>query len=114
PTGLELMPGSGVPYTSLDAIEQSRKLNADALYLNGYQAAPFSNARLALGRVYDFKNNLRFGFSGGATYRNQQAIVAFNNVRGQAADTDHMQSEENNPGTSHRFNSTIGAALNMG
>src|SRR5690606_35499732 len=42
PAALELMPGSGVPYTSLDAIEQSRKLNADALYLNGYQAAPFS------------------------------------------------------------------------
>lgn len=114
PTDLELTPGSGIPYTSLDAIEQSRRLNADALVLNGHKAAPFSNARLALGRVYDLNNNLRFGFSGGATYRNQQTIVTFNNVRGQTADTDHMESEENNPGTSYRFNSTIGAALNLG
>jgi len=114
PTDLELVPGSGIPYTSLDAIEQSRRLNPDGLMLNGHKAAPFSNARLGLGRVYTLNNNLRFGFSGGATYRNQQAIVTFNNVRGQIIGSDYMDSVENNPGTSYRFNSTIGAALNLG
>ncbi|MCT1523858.1 TonB-dependent receptor [Sphingobacterium hotanense] len=115
PTDLELTPGSGIPYTSLDAIEQSRKLNAADLRMADYKAIPFSNARLALGRVYDLKNNLRFGFSGGATYRNQQTIVDFNNVRGNAGpEHNYMDSVENNPGTSYRFNSTIGAALNMG
>ncbi|GAA4131946.1 TonB-dependent receptor [Sphingobacterium kyonggiense] len=109
-----LTPGSDIPYTSLDAIAQSRKLNAADLRVADYKAIPFSNARLSLGRVYDLNNNLRFGFSGGATYRNQQTIVTFNNVRGQEASTNHMESEENNPGTSYRFNSTIGAALNMG
>ena len=118
---LELIPGSGIPYTSLDAIAQSKRLDASGLSVNRYKALPFQNARFALGRVYELKNNLRFGFSGGATYRNQQTIVEFNNVRNQtgggsptAPYSNYMDSVENGGGKSYRFNSTIGAALNLG
>ncbi|MCT1525315.1 TonB-dependent receptor domain-containing protein [Sphingobacterium lactis] len=116
PTDLELTPGSGVPYTSLDAIEQSKKIDAKGLIENRYKTIPFQNARFALGRVYDLNNDMRFGFSGGGTYRNQQTLVQFNNVRGNYGDptVNYMDSTENGAGTSYRFNSTIGAALNIG
>ena len=115
PKDLELIPGSGIPYTSFDAIEQSRRLDANALLINGYKPIPFQNMRLALGRVYDLKNNLNIGFSVGATYRNQQTITNFNNVRGNAGpEYNYIDSVENNPGSSYNFNSTIGALLNLG
>lgn len=121
PADAELIPGSGVPYTSLNAIAQSKRLDASGLSVNRYKTVPFQNARFALGRVYDLKNDMRFGFSGGATYRNQQTIVDFNNVRNQigggsptAEYSNYMDSVENGGGKSYRFNSTIGAALNVG
>jgi outer membrane receptor protein involved in Fe transport len=116
PEDAETIPGSGIPYRSMDAIEQSRKIKSDGLMVNRYKTAPFQNARFALGRVYNLNNDLRFGFSGGATYRNQQTLVQYNNVRGGYADAtvNYMDSTENGAGTSYRFNSTIGAALNVG
>ncbi|MGJ1312212.1 TonB-dependent receptor domain-containing protein [Sphingobacterium lactis] len=116
PSDLELIPGSGTSYRSLDAIAQSKRLDASGLSVNRYRAVPFQNGRFALGRVYDLSNELRFGFSGGATYRNQQTLVKFNNVRGNYADptVNYMDSTENGSGMSYRFNSTIGAALNIG
>ncbi|SEG13702.1 TonB-dependent receptor [Sphingobacterium lactis] len=116
PQDLELIPGSGVAYTSFDAIAQSKRIDPNGLIVSRYKAVPFQNGRFALGRVYDLNNELRFGFSGGAIYRNQQSIVKFNNVRGAYAETtvNYMDSTENGPGLSYRFNSTIGAALNLG
>jgi len=116
PTDLELTPGSGVSYTSLDAIEQSKKIDANGLIENRYKTIPFQHARFALGRVYDLNNDMRFGFSGGGTYRNQQTLVQVNNVRGNYGDptVNYMDSTENGAGTSYRFNSTIGVALNIG
>ncbi|WP_257667624.1 TonB-dependent receptor [Parapedobacter tibetensis] len=114
-----LRPGSDAPYSSLDAIAQSKRLNAEGLSVNNYQAFPHQNMRFALGRIYDLKNGLRAGFAGGATYRNQQNIADFNNVRGQggagsAIASNYMDSLENGSGRSYRFNSTVGAVLNLG
>lgn len=116
PKDLPILPGSDIPYTSLDAIAQSKRIDASGLKVSRYKTIPFQNGRFALGRVYDLRQDLRFGFSGGATYRNQQTIVKFNNVRGNYGDptVNYMDSTENGAGTSYRFNSTIGAALNFG
>ncbi|MFZ4262780.1 TonB-dependent receptor domain-containing protein [Sphingobacterium sp. HJSM2_6] len=116
PKDLELVPGSGIPYTSLDAIAQGKRIDKTGLLVNRYRAIPFQNARFALGRIYDLSNELQFGFSGGVTYRNQQTIVPFNNVRNSTADIvpNYIDSTENGAGLSYRFNSTIGTALNIG
>ncbi|MGJ1265366.1 TonB-dependent receptor domain-containing protein [Sphingobacterium spiritivorum] len=116
PVDLELIPGSGTPYTSLDAIAQSKRIDPKGLMVNRYKAIPFQNGRFAIGRVYDLPNELRFGFSGGATYRNQQTQVKFNNIRGNYSDPNshYIDSTESGAGISYRFNSTIGTALNLG
>ncbi|HMI03486.1 MAG TPA: TonB-dependent receptor [Pedobacter sp.] len=115
-----LIPGQGTLYSSLDAVAQSKRLNADGLSISRYRALPHQNLRFAMGRRYDLKNGLRAGFAGGVTYRNQQNIVDFNNVRGQEGasmnrgGSNYMDSLENGSGKSYRFNSTIGAVLNLG
>lgn len=113
---LTLGPGTNKPYSSLDAIAQSKRVSAANLKMNRYTALPHQNYRLAIGRVYDLKNNLRFGFVGGVSLRNQQNIVQFNNVRGGQEfnwmdSTGYMQ---RGTGTSYRFNSTLGSVLNFG
>ncbi|TYP92420.1 TonB-dependent receptor [Sphingobacterium allocomposti] len=116
PDDLPILPGSDIPYTSLDAIAQSRRIDPNGLRVNRYKTVPFQNGRFAIGRVYDLNSGLRLGFSGGATYRNQQVLVKYNNVRGNYIDptVNYMDSTENGRGTSYRFNSTVGAALNFG
>lgn len=108
-----LIPGSNVPYSSLDAVAQSKKLRSESYKISKYNTAPDQQYRLALGRTYVINKQLKFGFAGGATYRNQQRIVDFNNVRG-AFGINWMDSAENGGGKSYRFNTTLGAALNMG
>lgn len=116
PKDLQLVPGSGIPYTSLDAIAQGKRIDKTGLLVNRYKTIPFQNGRFALGRIYDLRNELQFGFSGGATYRNQQTIVPFNNVRGGYSETrlNYIDSTNNGPGLSYRFNSTIGMVFNLG
>lgn len=104
-------------YNDLDAIAQSRRLGNESLMLHRYKAKPNQNYRLALGRVYDLKNNLRFGFSAGANLRNEQNIVHFNNVRGADFGVDYIDSTQyghNGAGTSYRFNSSSGLVANLG
>jgi hypothetical protein len=108
-----LTPGQSTPYGSLDAVAQSKKLSNDAFKMARYKTAPHQNLRFALGRIYDLKEGLKIGFSGGASYRNQQNIVNFNNVRGNL-NKNWMDSTENGAGKSYRFNTTLGAVLNLG
>lgn len=108
-----LIPGQPAPYTGLDAVAQSKKLSADAFKIARYRTSPHQNLRFALGRIYDLNEGLKIGFTGGASYRNQQNIVSFNNVR-KGLGTNWMDSVENGAGKSYRFNTTIGAVLNMG
>lgn len=102
-----------IPYSSFDAIEQSKRLSSEAYKVSRYRTAPDQQYRLALGRVYRLDDKLRLGFSGGLTYRNQQRIVDYNNVRGATLETNWIDSVENGAGKSYRFNTTWGAALNI-
>lgn len=104
-------------YNDLNAIEQSKKLNADALKMYKYKVQPNQNYRLALGRVYKLKNNLQFGFSASANIRNEQNIVHYNNVRGQSYLNSYVDSSnygQNGAGNSYRFNSSSGLVGNLG
>ncbi len=109
-----LIPGQDAPYSGLDAIAQSKKLDASAYKVARYKAFPHQNLRLALGRVYDLnEKGLKAGFAGGVSYRNQQNIENFNNVRG-AIGKNYIDSVENGAGKAYKFNTTLGAVLNMG
>lgn len=121
-TDFDLIPGNGIPYSSLDAVAQSKRLSAEPLQLRRYNGQPNQNYRLSIGRVYDLKNGMRFGFSAAASLRNEQQVWQFNNVRGS-----NYGNENNNPqfidstkmgqngaGMSYRFNSNSGLAANFG
>lgn len=115
---LPLIPEEGsAPYSSLDAVAQSKRISADALKLQRYKGRPNQQYRISLGRVYDLKRNARIGFVAGLHLRNEQNIVDFNNVRGAEDSKNFMDSTgyaANGPGRSYRFNSTSGAIANIG
>lgn len=118
-----LMPGSTLKYNDIDAIEQSKLVNADAMKLYRYKASPNQNLRFALGRRYAISNGLLFGFSASANIRNEQNIVPFNNVRGSGIINGYGEKQQmiesdtigqNGAGTSYRFNSSSGLVANFG
>lgn len=120
---VEGLPSNGEgspPYNSFDAIAQSKRVSAKGLRMNRYTALPHQNYRFAIGRIYNLKDNLRFGFVGGISLRNQQNIVKMNNIRSNEyaqRTTNWMDSTNyvmNGSGISYRFNSTLGSVLNFG
>lgn len=108
------------PYNSFDAIAQSKRVPANGLRMNRYTALPHQNYRFAIGRIYNLKNDLRFGFVGGVSLRTQQNAVKTNNIRSNehAERTNNWMDSTNyvmnGSGTSYRFNSTLGSVLNFG
>ena len=108
---------NNLTYKDLDAIEQSKKLNPDGFKSYRYGANPNQNIRMTLGRVYDLRNNSRFGFSLSGNFRNEQNIVEFNNVRGTIGLQNFMDSVgfgKRGPGQSYRFNSNSSVVANVG
>lgn len=104
-------------YNDLDAMAQSRRLDHRPLMLQRYTGKPNANVRVAIGRVYTLKNDLRFGFAASGSLRNEQNIVHFNNVRGSNYGVSYMDSTEyghNGAGKSYRFNSSSGLVGNLG
>ncbi|WP_341837142.1 carboxypeptidase regulatory-like domain-containing protein [Chitinophaga pollutisoli] len=108
--------GNDVKYNDLDAIAQSRKLNAASLKPYSYKVHPNQNMRLSVGRVYDLKKGNRFGFAVSANIRSEQNIVPFNNTRNSTSGNfmDSTGIGDNGAGTSYRFNSNMGLVANMG
>lgn len=116
---VELIPGNGIPWRNLDAVAQSQRLSAEPLRLQQAKGSPNQNYRLSIGRVYDLKNGMRFGFSAAASLRNEQQVHQFNNVRGSIyGDVIHFIDStkvgQNGAGTSYRFNSNSGLVANLG
>ncbi|MBZ4188007.1 TonB-dependent receptor [Niabella beijingensis] len=113
-----------VPYNSFDAIAQSKRISADGLRLYRYKTLPLYNGRITLGRVYPLNDKgLRIGFVAGASLRNSQTVVPYNNVRGQLNGVSYLDSVSTDPdqaramhgsGLTYRHNSTLGLVLNTG
>ncbi|MFC3196254.1 TonB-dependent receptor domain-containing protein [Parapedobacter deserti] len=115
----ELIPKKGIPYSSLDAVAQSKRLSADALIRKHANGTPNQNYRLSIGRVYNLNSGMRFGFSAAASLRNEQQVWQFNNVRGANHGNavhfiDSTKMGQNGAGMSYRFNSNSGLAANLG
>lgn len=116
---MQLIPGQGVPYSSLDAVAQSKRLSAENLRLRRYTALPDQNYLFAIGRRYNLQNGMRFGFSASANIRNEYQITPFNNLRGSTYGggvhyIDSTAIGQNGAGTSYRFSSSSGLVANFG
>ncbi|SEG27397.1 Outer membrane receptor proteins, mostly Fe transport [Sphingobacterium lactis] len=109
-------------YGSLDAVEQTKRFNSEPLKKYSYKGMPNQNIRLSMGRLYDLKNDMKFGFSASANFRNEQNIIDFNNVRNSAPNSeskpltwiDSTGIGQAGGGKSYRFNSSSGALANLG
>lgn len=102
-----------------EAIEQSKKFRAKSFSVAKSQAVPNQNYRFSLGQLYDLKENLKFGFVGGLTYRNTQEHNVYTTVRGNGASSASVVGEIDNPairgdGNVYKFNTTLGGLLNFG
>ena len=118
----KLTPNLPYYFRDLDALEQSRKFNNASMNLHKFKGRPGQNFRFAIGRVYEFPNKLKFGFSSSANFRNEQNVIRFNNVRGGPNNNstnpvhwmDSTGFAQNGRGVSHRFNSSSGLVANLG
>ena len=95
------------------AIEQSKRFSSEPLKAYTYKAMPNQNYRFSLGRAYDLKKGLKFGFSGGLTYRNTQETNPFETIRNSnVMEIDTVRFK--GTGNLHKFNTTLGGVLNAG
>lgn len=101
------------------AVSQSKQFNNEALKAYTYQGSANQNYRFSLGRLYQLKQGLKLGFTGGLTYRNTQETSPFLTTRnsnltfsgeGDPIDTAAIRSS----GSLYKFNTTIGGVLNAG
>lgn len=101
------------------AITQSKQFNNQQLKGYQYTASPNQNYRFSMGRLYQLDESLKFGFSGGLTYRNTQETNPFQTIRnsgfinvveGQPLDTAAVRGS----GNIYKFNTTLGGVLNAG
>lgn len=110
-------PDQSAPIPSY-AIPQSKRFQSEPLKAYVSNATPNQNYRFSLGRLYQLKEGLKFGFSGGLTYRNTQETNPFEtirnagltNVSGAPIDSASLRST----GNLHKFNTTLGGVLNAG
>ncbi|WP_442590057.1 TonB-dependent receptor domain-containing protein [Pedobacter sp. AW31-3R] len=102
------------------AIAQSKRFNNEQLKAYTSPAILNQNYRFSLGRLYQLNKDLKFGFSGGVTYRNTQETNPFETIRGTGvANLENVDQPIDNAalrgsGNLHKFNTTLGAVLNLG
>jgi outer membrane receptor protein involved in Fe transport len=119
--GHKLAPGlKGWTFTSVPVAPdyvtaQSRSFDPEGFRMYRYGFQPNQNYRLTLGRVYPQKNDLSFGFVGGATLRNSQEINKYISTRLGFDDPgriDDINIRQN--GMIYKYNSTLSGLLNFG
>ena len=119
-SGHKLAPGmkswnfSTIPIAPAYTVAQSRTFDPEGFRMYRYGFQPNQNYRFSFGRVYPLKNNLNFGFVGGATLRNSQEINEYISRRAGAQPTyiDSVNHRQN--GIIYKFNSMLSGLLNLG
>ncbi len=101
------------------AIEQSKRFNSEQLKAYTYTGMPNQNYRFSMGRLYPLKKALKFGFSGGLTYRNTQETNPFETIRNSGFAVNSPagiidSTAAKGSGNLHKFNTTLGGVLNAG
>lgn len=121
PTGLQSWTQQSNPIPAF-AVPQSKLFNSEQLKAYTYQGAPNQNYRFSLGRLYQLKEGLKLGFTGGLTYRNTQETNPFETIRNSGLTTATSVSKTQfidsaairGSGNLYKFNTTIGGVLNAG
>lgn len=116
----ELAPGmrswnySNVPVTPDYVLGQSRTFDPEGFRMYQYGFQPNQNYRFTLGRTYPLKNELTFGFVGGATLRNTQEINDFNSTRNDIGVKYIDSADIRQNGNIYKYNSSLSGLLNLG
>lgn len=108
-------------------LEQSRRFTEDNFSTYKTYAAPGTSLQFALGRVYELKDNNRFGFVGSVYFKNRQDQLQIDHTeRGDYKSNTYLwKAPENgystyekfgfkNSGTSYDFNSVLSGMFNAG
>lgn len=119
-----------VPTTEAESgpfIEQSKRFTQDNFTTYKTYAAPGTSLQFSIGRVYELKNDNRFGFVGSAIFKNtQEKLEIDHSERGSYKPNTEFTAETEdgystfkkygykNSGASYSFNSTLGGMLNAG
>ncbi|MBP1222432.1 carboxypeptidase-like regulatory domain-containing protein [Flavobacterium sp. 1355] len=119
-----------VPTTEAESgpfIEQSKRFTQDNFTTYKTYAAPGTSLQFSIGRVYELKNDNRFGFVGSAIFKNTQEKLEIDHTeRGSYKPNTEFTAETEdgystfkkygykNSGASYSFNSTLGGMLNAG
>ncbi|RYF13602.1 MAG: TonB-dependent receptor, partial [Flavobacteriales bacterium] len=127
PSGLRNIEIPASEAESAPFIEQSKRFTQDNFTSYKTYAAPGTSLQFSIGRVYELKNDNRFGFVGSAIFKNTQDQLEIDHTeRGSyKLNTEFTPAPENgystlakygykNSGASYNFNSTLGGMFNAG
>ncbi|MEP6929210.1 MAG: TonB-dependent receptor, partial [Flavobacterium sp.] len=127
PSGLANIDIPATEAASGPFLDQSRRFTQDNFTTYKTYAAPGTSMQFAIGRVYDLKDNNKFGFVGSALFKNTQDQLTIDHTeRGNyMINTEFTAEPENgystfkkygfkNSGASYNFNSTLGGMFNAG
>nr|WP_199001788.1 carboxypeptidase-like regulatory domain-containing protein [Flavobacterium sp. ASV13] len=119
-----------IPTTQAESgpfLEQSKRFTQDNFTTYKTYAAPGTSLQFAIGRVYELKNNNKFGFVGSAIFKNTQDQLQIDHTeRGNYMHNSEFLPEKQggystfkkygfkNSGASYDFNSTLGGMFNAG
>jgi len=114
PPGLKAWVNSDISTVPDYVVPQGRTFNPEGFRMYQYGFEPNQNYRFTLGRTYKLKNELNFGFIGGATLRNSQEINDYISTR---LGYEPFRIDEENirqNGTVYKYNATISGLFNLG
>ncbi|PWB27679.1 TonB-dependent receptor [Flavobacterium sp. HTF] len=127
PSGLVNIEVPATEAESAPFLEQSKRFTQDNFTTYKTYAAPGTSLQFSIGKVYELKNDNRFGFVGSAIFKNTQDKLEIDHTeRGSyKPNTEFLPETENgystfakygykNSGASYSFNSTLGGMLNAG
>ena len=114
PPGLRSFVIGNTPVVPGYVTAQSRAFDPEGFRIYRYGFQPNQNYRFTLGRTYQLKHDVNFGFVGGFTLRNTQEIHDYISTRAGFTPKmiDSIDVRQN--GTIYKFNSSLSGLLNLG
>ncbi|CAM4018896.1 Outer membrane receptor proteins, mostly Fe transport [Pedobacter westerhofensis] len=114
PPGLRSFVIGNTPVVPGYVTAQSRAFDPEGFRIYRYGFQPNQNYRFTLGRTYQLKHDVNFGFVGGFTLRNNQEIHDYISTRAGFTPKmiDSIDVRQN--GTIYKFNSSLSGLLNLG
>jgi outer membrane receptor protein involved in Fe transport len=114
PPGLRSFVIGNTPVIPDYVTAQSRAFDPEGFRIYKYGFQPNQNYRFTLGRTYQLKHDVNFGFVGGVTLRNTQEIHDYISTRGGFTPEMIDSADVRQNGTIYKFNSSLSGLLNLG